>query len=175
LPDQPELGGQHTNETYYKVERSRDGGSFTLVANLGANTTSYANTGLSAGVRYYYRVGTSDGTNVSYSAVVSTTTLAPPPAPTNLAATPVSSTRIDLSWSDNAGYEQGFRVERSSDGVSFTQIASTGANVTSYSNTLLTASTMYYYRVRAYDGINNSGYSNTASVTTPDTTALRAP
>src|SRR5204862_457231 len=48
----------------------------------------------------------------------------------------------------------------------FTQIRSTGANVTSTSSTALAASTTYYFRVRAYNSAGYSGYSATASATT---------
>jgi Zn-dependent metalloprotease/outer membrane protein W len=158
-----------TNETGYKVERSSDGVTFTQIAQLGVNTTSYANTSLTAGTTFHYRVRAYEGTaNLSgYSNVATTTTFPPPPAPSNLAATAPSPGRIDLAWSDNGTYEQGFRVERSTDGVSFTQIAVLGANASSYANTSLLAGTTYHYRVRAYDGSNVSAYSNVASATTP--------
>lgn len=91
----------------------------------------------------------------------------PPAAPTNLVATAVSSSQINLTWTDNAADETGFSIERCS-GItcSFTQIATVGANVTSYANTGLSASTSYSYRVRAYNTAGNSDYSNTASAVT---------
>ncbi|MCU0834257.1 MAG: hypothetical protein MUC77_07450, partial [Chromatiaceae bacterium] len=49
------------------------------------------------------------------------------------------------------------------------------ANVTSYSNTALAANTAYVYRVRAYNGVGNSEYSNEASVTTPAPAVPAAP
>jgi fibronectin type 3 domain-containing protein len=90
----------------------------------------------------------------------------PPVGPTGLSATPASHERIDLAWTDNAVDENGYRVERSSDGVNFSEIATPGSNTTSHSDTGLAASTLYYYRVRAYNGAGNSGYSNTDSATT---------
>ena len=89
-----------------------------------------------------------------------------PAAPTNLTATAASSSQINLSWTDNSNNETGFKVDRSKNGRGFTEIATRGADVTTYASTGLAASTTYYYRVRAYNGGGNSGYSNVASATT---------
>ena len=81
---------------------------------------------------------------------------------------PSPSSRIDLAWQDNASNEIGFRIERCSgtNCASFVEIATVGANVTSYQNTGLLASTSYSYRVRALKQSGTSAYSNTASATT---------
>jgi hypothetical protein len=51
------------NETGYKVERSlATGGSYSLIANLGANTLIYTDAGLAPGTSYYYRIGASNDT-----------------------------------------------------------------------------------------------------------------
>jgi len=161
-----------SNETAYKVERSPDGttGWTEIVGNLPAGTTSYSNTGLSASTTYHYRVRASNaGGNSGYSNVANATTLAPAPTdPSGLTATAVSQTQINLSWTDNANNETGYKVERSPDGTTgWTEIAgSLPAGTTSYSNTGLTAATTYYYRVRAYNAGGNSGYSNVANATT---------
>jgi subtilisin family serine protease len=156
-----------TTEAGYRVERSTDGASFLQVATLGADSTSYTSTNLSAGTTYYYRVRAYDGIVFSgYSNVASATTLPPPAAPSNLVATALSVSTIQLTWTDNSATESGFKVERSADGVSFSQIATVGAGVTTYSNLYLSAGTTYFYRVRAYEGSANSGYSNVASTTT---------
>ena len=68
-----------------------------------------------------------------------------------------------LSWSDNSTVESGYAIERSTDGVHFSQVGTVGANVTEYYDTGLTAGTTYTYRVRAYNTVGNSLYSNTAS------------
>jgi hypothetical protein len=101
---------------------------------------------------------------------------APPPpapdAPTGLGATAVSSSQISLAWTDNATTESGFKIERctgancDSNPANFTQIATVGANVTTFGNTGLTASTTYVYRVRAYNAGGDSNYSNSASAMT---------
>jgi hypothetical protein len=88
-----------------------------------------------------------------------------PAPPSNLTATAASSTQINLAWSDRSNNETGFRIERSADGTTFTQIAAVGTNITKYANTGLSGSTKYYYRVRAYNSSGNSAYSNTATAT----------
>jgi hypothetical protein len=93
-------------------------------------------------------------------------------APTNLAASAASSSSIVLSWTDKNTKQAGYYIERSTSASSgFTQITSVGLAVRSYQNNGLTASTTYYYRVRAYAVSHKtnsySSYSNVASVTTP--------
>ena len=90
----------------------------------------------------------------------------PPAAPSNLAAATVSSSQINLSWTDNANNENGFKVEQSTDGTNFTQIAMLGSNAVSFSVTGLSASTTYSYRVASFNDAGNSAFSNTASATT---------
>jgi hypothetical protein len=91
-----------------------------------------------------------------------------PAAPSSLTATAISRTRVDLAWTDNSGNETGFRIERARNGGAFSLIATTGANVTAYSNTAgLQGNKTYSYRVRAFNGAGSSAWSNTASATTP--------
>ena len=72
--------------------------------------------------------------------------------PSGLSASAASSSRVDLSWADNSGDETGFTVERSTNGTTWTQVASVGANVRAYAATGLAASTQYWFRVRATNG-----------------------
>ena len=104
----------------------------------------------------------------------------PPTAPANLTATAVSGTQINLSWTastDNVGVTA-YLVERcqGSGCSSFAQVGTSA--VATYSDNGLTVGTGYSYRVRATDAAGNlSGYSNTASATTPapDTQPPTAP
>jgi fibronectin type 3 domain-containing protein len=90
-----------------------------------------------------------------------------PGAPANLAATAVSGTQIDLTWTAAIGTVDGYRVERSTNnGTTWTQVA-TGLTLTSYSDTGLTAGATYWYRVFAYNAQGDSLASNVASATTP--------
>ena len=105
----------------------------------------------------------------------------PPTAPTGLTATATSTTRIDLGWTastDNVGVT-GYRVERCQ-GAGCTNFAQVGTpTATAYSDTGLSPSTTYRYRVRAVDAAGNlSAYSAIATATTPavpDTTPPSAP
>jgi len=93
-----------------------------------------------------------------------------PTAPGNLAASPVSSSQINLSWAastETGGTIASYLIERcQGTGCSnFAQIST--STTTSFNDTGLTASTSYSYRVRAKDSNGNTGpYSNTASATT---------
>ncbi len=91
-----------------------------------------------------------------------------PAAPGDLAATAVSSNRIDLSWSDHSDNETLFNIERSDDGGnSFIFIDTAEADITSYSDTSVLANTTYFYRVRASNPSGDSPYSHPDSATTP--------
>jgi fibronectin type 3 domain-containing protein len=90
----------------------------------------------------------------------------PPPAPTSLQATAVSGTQINLTWSFSANNANGIYVEESTDAVHFTQVAMLGATATSYSAVGLQPSTTYTFRVRSFNTVGTSAYSNTASAKT---------
>jgi fibronectin type III domain protein len=91
-----------------------------------------------------------------------------PNAPSNLTGTAVSTSQINLSWTDNSNNESGFSIERclGNNCTNFVQIAQVGANVTSFNNTGLARNTRYRYRVRAFNATGNSGYSNIVTVRT---------
>jgi hypothetical protein len=88
-------------------------------------------------------------------------------APSGLAGRAVSSTRIDLTWTDNASGETGQVLERSSDQFfSSTTTIPLAADAQSYSDTGLTAGTTYWYRVKAVRDASSSAYSNAVQATT---------
>ena len=92
--------------------------------------------------------------------------------PTNLnftnsltSGTPASSS-LTVNWVDNAINETNYILERSTDGINYSVIATLPANTISYNETGLTPNTQYYYRVKAVNTTDASVYA-AASLTTP--------
>jgi chitodextrinase len=174
--------------TGYKVERCQGAGCSNFGQIATPTATTFNDSSLAASTSYSYRLGATDaaGNLSAYSSTATTSTPAapdttPPTAPTNLAATAASSSQINLSWTastDNVGVT-GYKVERCQGAgcSNFAQIAAPAS--TTFSDTGLTASTSYSYRVRSTDAAGNlSSYSGTATASTPaapDTTPPTAP
>jgi hypothetical protein len=157
-----------SNEFGFKIERKTGSeGTYSHIATVGADVVFYSDTDLAESTTYYYRVcAFNSADNSSYSNEVNATTF--PAAPSSLSVSAASWTQIDPSWTDNSSGETGFKIERKTGaGGTYSHIATVGANLTSYSNTGLSASTTYYYRVRAYNSAGNSNYSSEANATTP--------
>jgi len=91
---------------------------------------------------------------------------APNGAPSGLTLTVISDTEIQLDWTGGSTNEDGFSIERSTDGVTYSEIATTLTGVVHYHNTGLTVGTLYYYKVRAYKGTLYSTYCTAVSVST---------
>ncbi|MDD5222961.1 MAG: fibronectin type III domain-containing protein [bacterium] len=89
-----------------------------------------------------------------------------PIPPTNLQTTAVSSSQVELSWTDNSDNEEGFKIERMVSGGSYALVTALAANTTSYSDTGLTSATLYSYRIKASNSAGDSDYSNEATATT---------
>lgn len=90
-----------------------------------------------------------------------------PTAPTGLTATPSSTSQIDLAWTDASADEAGFRVYRSTDGVSYSQIGTDLASGTqAYNDTTVTAGQKYYYKVGVFDAANNEAQTTAVTANT---------
>ncbi len=165
------------NETGFMIERCQEAGcnNFAQIATVGENITTYSNSNLLGNTTYTYRVRAyNSGGNSGYSNPASATTPFPPSpaAPGNLVATAVSSSQINLSWTDNSDNETGFMIERCAATCSYISL---GSNVTSYSDTGLTENTTYTYRVKASNSGGDSAYSNSATATTLTASLPSAP
>lgn len=147
-------------ETGFRLERKAGDNEFIQLAEFGDNTTSYIDKGLNFGTIYYYRVlafttfNESDYSNVEYAATIF-------PKPTNLKAEITGASEIEITWSDNCYFEDGYSIERSDNGSDFMEIGKTSSNITSFKDSGLAYGANYTYRVSAFTNLNNSDYSKT--------------
>lgn len=152
----------------YKVERSSDNYSWVQVNLPATDAVTYTDSNLAPNQIYYYRVSTrnSAGDYSSPASNIQSATTLPVTAPVLNPLSGVTTGQIILSWNDVSG-NSGYKVERSPDNITWTQIATPAQGATGYTNTGLTAGTLYYYRVYTMNSIGGlSAPSNTQSATT---------
>jgi hypothetical protein len=112
--------------------------------------------------------GLGGATSASFAATAPPPPTASPAAPSNLSATAFARNRIDLAWQDNSTNESGFKILRRITGAgTFTQIATTPANATTFADKSVAAQTSYDYQVVATNSVGDSTPSNTATALTP--------
>ncbi|MBN1670947.1 MAG: CotH kinase family protein, partial [Kiritimatiellae bacterium] len=155
---------------YYRTDgqdpRVSGGGIRSGTASSDASTT--------IGLNNTVTVMTRSKTGATWSALAEakftvTGTIVPAPAaPTNLAASPASSTSVRLNWQDNSNNETGFKIDRRTNGsTTWVRVAAPAANATSFTDSGLAPATKYYYQVKAANAAGDSPYSNLADATTP--------
>jgi fibronectin type 3 domain-containing protein len=131
--------------------------------------TSYVDTGLSSGAAYYYKVAASNsGGAGEQSDFASALTI--PGVPSTVSAAAASSASVTISWSAVTGADE-YYIYRSTaaEGV-YSKLTTTPAAVTgtSYTDTGLSFSAAYYYKVAASNSGGTSAQSDYASATTYD-------
>lgn len=150
--------------TGYNVMRGTAiNGPFSMIKSL-ITTTNFVDTPIANGAGYFYVISALNGSLSKDSAVVSP--LAVPAGPSLAVAKAISSSQINLTWTDNSPNEEGFRIERATNNNSWSVIATVAAGRISYSNLGLARNTTYNYRVCAITAAGNSTYSNTATART---------
>jgi chitodextrinase len=168
--------------TGYNVLRCQGTNCTNFVQDAQPRVNYLDDTGLAASTSYSYEVQAFDaaGNLSGFSTVATATTpsndTTPPTAPSNLTATATSTSQINLAWTastDNVGVS-GYNLQRCSGSgcTTFAALTSVSGTTTTYSNTGLTGSTSYSYRVQATDAAGNlSAFSNAATATTQTATA----
>ena len=151
-------------EAGFHIERDA-GSGFVLLADVGADVTTYSDADLGEGIIYRYRVSAYTASMESDYSFSVTANSPIEFAPTNLQAV-TQANSIDLSWVDNCTFEDGFKIERD-DGTGFVEIADLGANFTFYSDSDLEYYTIYRYRIAAYEGAELSNYTSILNVQSP--------
>ena len=150
------------NEDGFKIERSDNGGAFSVIFTTTPNIKQYTDNFLSTGT-YAYRVRAFKSTSFSlYSNEDDAIVLAPP---SDLTAFFASESGVTLNWLDNSPNEDGFRIERKFGFEGFVLIDTVGADVTTYLDPIFTPGA-YQYRVTSFKAGDRSA-STSASVTIP--------
>ena len=155
-----------SDETGFKIQRKLGaGGTWQQIDMVGANVIAFSDTTVVGNATYYYRVcaynaeGDSAWSNEGSATAIQA-------APTALSAAANGANRIDLSWTDNASDEIGFKIQRKLGAVgTWQQIDTVGANVNTYTDTTVVGNAIYYYRVCAYNADGDSAWSNEGSAT----------
>ncbi len=165
-----------TDETGYRILKC-SAGACTQIGQVGANTLTYTDTGLTPpGTAYDYQVlaykSATCGWSFPASTIATATTLATPPAPGGLTATANSTTQITLAWTNTTSSETGVVVERCEEAsctFDGSVLTTTGPGISSYVDTAVTSGTTYQYRVKAVNGSLPwaSAYSATVTRATP--------
>lgn len=161
------------NEDGFRIDRKPDSSAnWNELHRTGKDVNTFVNADLQECKQYFYRICAfnSYGTSDADSELFVTTLIAPP---TDLTAIYISYNQIDLSWQDQSGVEDGFVVERKTgESGDWEEIVSLGRNELSYSDSNLTESTTFLYRIRVYNFDEFTAYSNTISATTLHTPIL---
>lgn len=165
---------EYDDRSGYEIERSADGVSFARVKTVSASATTFTLSKLVSGRNYWFRVRALLGAQppAAYTNTVEVALdpeVSPPASPPILSVTPHASngtSQLTLQWADVSLNEDGFEVERSTDGVQFTRISKRGVNQTSYTDKGRASGTTYWYRVRAYNSLGRSAYGPIASART---------
>ena len=151
----------------YVIERSADGVGFADVGTVASSATSWTDASLPVSMRYFYRVRATDASGRSAASEI-VNAISRPSAVTNAAVTALTTSQLVLNWRDTSG-DGGYRIERSTDGVTFTQIATLGTNVPSYAASGLAVGTNYWFRITPM-----SAYGDSVSTVISGSTRLQA-
>ncbi len=151
-------------EDGYELWRCCQGGWW-VATMLPANATRYRDVGLTPNMPYTYllRAKKDQGYSAMSDAASASTVVTAPPPPTSVRASPSSSSSDSVTWTVSIAIEDGFRVERSTDGqASWTVVAVTGAGESYVEDAERAAEEEVCYRVVAFNGFGESGPSPVA-------------
>ena len=158
----------------YSLDRSTDNSTWTTISTVTSGSpTSYTDTGLTAGTKYFYRMKFCNSSTVYSRYATSlniTTDTYQPKAPTNLRISPgTGNTSLTLLWDDSDPMTTEWKLQRADDSGFTTNVQTyTSITVKNYLSTGLTFGTNYYYRVAGYNS-TYAGYGPYSTVLGPVT------
>jgi len=155
-------------EDGFKLQRRSGLGlanDYAEIAELGANVTSYIDTGVEQDHAYSYRLQAFKGEiETPWTDEVSAVTAV---IPIDLLATPVSDSEIELSWTDVSSLETGYRLERkTAEADEWLVAGQVNADIVVYNDTGLDEATNYSYRAMTMLEEGESDPSQQAAATT---------
>jgi hypothetical protein len=139
-----------TEEDGHEVERSVDGGAYAALVTLAPHRYFYYDTGVSGGHSYAYKIRAYEGAvYTSYSTAGVVTIASAPSAPTGLTIGTIRyPDRISLTWTESVG-AVGYYVLQSTDGSTYSTIATLPEGFDRYTVSGLISGTLYYFKVQA--------------------------
>jgi uncharacterized repeat protein (TIGR01451 family) len=154
------------NAESYTVKRATVSGGPYLDVATGVTVTEYLDTTVQAGRTYYYVVQ-ARLTGGGLSAISFEASAVTAPSVPSLTAPLWAATVIQLKWAHANAVVTQFILQKSTDGVNFTDLAVVLAANQDYLDAGLNGSSTYFYRIQAQNGSGFSDYSAIASNTTP--------
>ncbi|MCG8699527.1 MAG: BspA family leucine-rich repeat surface protein, partial [Bacteroidales bacterium] len=153
-------------EDGFYIERKTGSGAFEKIDSVILNKTSYLDETVTTAGNNSYRVAAYNGNGVSaysntWEVNIDETT---PNAPTGLSGSLSNTSIVELSWTDNSDVENGFIIQRQKGTGSFKKIGTTIPNVTTFTDRSIKSSGDYKYRVKAYNYVGSSNFSDTISI-----------
>jgi FtsP/CotA-like multicopper oxidase with cupredoxin domain len=164
-----------TNETGFAIERSTNGGAYSVIANPGiknnTGTINYSDYSVLPGKSYTYRVKAMNGTiSSAYSNTSTVSVPVLPSAPTGLngyASRNGSTDSVTLNWNKPAGTITGYVVQYATNS-SFTQnVATSNVTTNTFVKSGFTRNRTYYLRVQTVNQSGSSSWSNAITIRTP--------
>ncbi|MBP9802526.1 peptidoglycan-binding protein, partial [Patescibacteria group bacterium] len=163
-----------SDEDNFVIQRRDDigagWGSYAEIGTVAANTTSFVDNSTnnagnppSTNERYQYKVIAQNIAGNSTEVATASATDTKPSAPTIGTPTVDSSTAITWTWTDNANFEDSYRLDYES--IAGTDVDDLAADSESYQATGLTPNTAYSVSVKAYHNSRGESTSSASSAT----------
>src|SRR6185295_7723298 len=157
-----------SSATGYLIQRSTNGGqTWNSLTTISSATSNFADSAVTAGSTYAYRVYAMNGNLQSAASNTTTVTVPVPPpgAPSGLSSSAAGNV-VTLIWTGNDSAATGYLIQRSTNGGQTWGTLSTISSATSnYADSAVSAGSTYAYRVYAMNGSLQSAASNTSTIT----------
>lgn len=149
----------------FRVHRKVDSDDWSVYQVIAGDILKLDESGLTPNSAYSYKI---DAFNVAGFGpdVAGPLTLTPLGAPTGVTVTTKTQTELDIEWTAGSTAQDGFKLERKTGAENWTVLTPDGIVATTYSDTGLSASLTYQYRVMAYSAQGPSDYSDAGEGTT---------